>query len=94
MTPIESARAKLSDPSLGSLTAEEMAALLSATEPANTRPSRMTWALVDQIIDITNEFPNDKARSVLYDLLTERTSIHIDKAWTDTDLGNIQIGSN
>lgn len=85
MTPLESARAKLADPNLGSLTPDEMNALIAATEPADTRPSRMIYALVDQIIDITNEFPNDKARPILYDLLAERTSVHIDKTWTDED---------
>lgn len=91
MTPLESARAKLNDQSLGSLTTEEMNALLSATEPAETRPSRLTWQLVDQILDITDEFPRDKARPILYDIIAERTTPHIDKVWSDEDLAKISI---
>lgn len=93
MTPLQSARAKLNDQSLGALTPEEMTALLSATEPAETRSSRLTWHLVDQILDITDEFPRDKSRPILYDIITERTSIHIDKVWGDEEMQKVVIGS-
>lgn len=93
MTPLQSARAKLNDQSLGALTPEEMTALLSATETVEARPSRMAIDLANQILDITDEFPRDKAHSILVTLLTERTSIHIDKVWGDEEMQKVAIGS-
>lgn len=92
MNPLDTARAKLNDPSLGASSPDEMKALLEATTPVEKRPSRMIKDLVHQIIDITEEFPRETAMDVLYDLLAERASVHADKIWTDADFAGIKTG--
>jgi hypothetical protein len=54
------------------------------TEPVQSSP----WnaALIDQILDITEEFPRDKAKQALALLFTDRNvQTSIDKKWDSED---------
>lgn len=79
---LESARAKLTDASAGALTQDEIQALLSATVPQRTHGTLME-ALAEQILDLTEEYPRDKAKPVLIELLKDKVHIIIEKVWDE-----------
>lgn len=105
MTPLETGQAKIASGNFH-LTPEEATALAIASaannpvmvpveKPAPVTTSPANAALIDQILDITEEFPRDKARQALTLLFTEknvRTSI--EKTWDSEDAyASIKTGS-
>lgn len=90
---LSSARAKLENPDLGALTPEEMTALLAATQEPKRTHGDITENVVEQILDVTAEFPRDKAKSVILALFKEKNaSFVIEKTWTDDDFQKISVG--
>ena len=96
MTPLDTGLAKIKAGSFD-LTPEEMTALAVASAAKNPvmtpveraepiQSSPWNAALIEQILDITEEFPRDKAKQALTLLFTDknvRTSI--EKTWDNED---------
>ena len=108
MTPLEAGQAKIAAGNFH-LTPEEATALAVASAaknpvmvpvehgPSIKAPATSPWndALIDQIIDITEEFPRDKARQALTILFTEKNvRVSIEKTWDSEDaFSTIKTGS-
>mgnify|MGYP000895493178 CR=1 FL=1 len=82
---LDSARAKLLDPSLGALSQVEMAALLVATNDPPRSHGAITEQIVEDILNACEQLPRDKAKSaILAHFKDKGASFTIEKTW-DSD---------
>lgn len=89
MSPLESARSKLLNPELGTLTPTEIAALLTHSQPQ--RASKMIPAFIEEILDATLGYERDTARANLGRLFeSKEVTVATVKTWTDDDFKSIK----
>lgn len=91
---LDSARAKLEDPSKGALTPDEMAALLYATSNPPRTHGAITDKIVEDILDACDQLPRDKAKSAILAHFKDRNAqFSIDRTWSDEDFASLKTGS-
>lgn len=92
---LDRARAKLQDPTLGSLTLDEMQALYSATQAPKRTHGPLTAKVIDQVLRIvTSSTDTAEAHNKLVALFEKyQMSPSIEQAWGDDAFKDVKTGS-
>lgn len=92
---LDSARAKLQDPTLGALTLEEMQALYAATQTPKRTHGPLTAKVIDQVLRIvTSTEDTAEAYNKLVALFEKyHMSPSIEQTWGDDAFQGVKTGS-